>query len=445
MSNRDNKNKSKGQSPVSLREMGTVPLILVCFLLHTANAAFLDLGWNAKTVALGGASAALHADPSAANYNPAGVFGIRRTKASFMYALPYAGLDMLAGGDSTSLGINRGSVFYPGLRFGTLGLSMNIFSVEGIYSENSYILHYSISGEKIKGFFKSFSDKDSMGGFSFRQSRAGSPLNIKTFWGMNMKLLNHSYTPDIYTAGDPVFASASSKSAISMDLGMLMLINSSFRAGLSLNDLNSPDTGIYNEDKVPMAFRIGAGYEYNRLSLLADFSSRSGISNIHLGLQYALEPMYLRAGFNLDELSGGFGLHLSSFLLDYSLAWPLAVSGSFGSHRLELGIYFGQEIKEEKKERAKKRKKKFSRVRKRKTEKRDKVRPSPEIKTPELSLPLPELPEDDVPDKELSLPPPPEDKKEEAEIEEKAPEEKKEPEKKPAKKAQKRRKKRIYR
>jgi hypothetical protein len=328
-------------------------VLAVCQLLTAgiSYAAFLDPGWGARATAMGGAYTALADDSSGIFWNPAGTARSDEIQLSLMYAQPLLGLDLHAGHDDTSLGMNYGSFMYP-LSWGTLGLAVSNLSASGIYSENVYALNYSVSGGKISAFAEKFKPKSGFGGLGSLDGRKRTrkdKVKPETYWGMNIKMLGHGFTKDRYTESDPVFESGDSKSALSLDLGMLLLYKK-LLFGMYLRDLNQPDVGLDSEDKVPMEIRTGVGFNLGRFISAVDFSSRDKLINMHAGCEYRIKALALRAGFNLDEVTAGFGLKKGIIKMDYSFIWPLSIKESYGTHRISLTFKLGQKKKEEKDE-----------------------------------------------------------------------------------------------
>ena len=163
--------------------------ILIIFLLGISSitlGAFLDPGWGARPVGMGGAFTAASSGAEGMMWNPAGPVRDSQIQASFMYAQPYMGLDMLSGKDTATLGMNAGFVVYP-LSWGTIGLGMTNIGVSDTYSESVYILHYSVQGSKISALAKSMKKESSFGGFDFGgRKRSLNEVKPVTFWGINI-------------------------------------------------------------------------------------------------------------------------------------------------------------------------------------------------------------------------------------------------------------------
>ncbi len=343
----------------------TLLFLLLYYFITLSDAAFLDPGWTARATGVGGAFTSLSNDANGIFWNPAGIAQSREIQATFMYAKPYSGLELYAGPDKTNLGMNCGTFIYPLKKWGSIGFGVTSLSVSDVYIENMYIISYALSGKRINEFFKKFQPDSQFGAFEgFKEKKQKfSSVKPAAYLGINIKYLNHKYIPDRYTESDPVFEGGTSKGVISLDFGVLVLYNK-LSLGLALRDLNQPDAGLKDEDKVPMEARIGAGLHLGKFVPSLDFSYRDKLFNFHSGVEYSLKSFVFRGGVNMDEVAAGFGFCSKLLLLDYSFTWPFTIMDSYGSHRISLTVRFGrvEEEIETKKIRTKKLKpKKFKR------------------------------------------------------------------------------------
>jgi len=334
-----------------MRELRNILIIafMSCFIAASPCAgAFLDPGWGARPTGMGGAYTSASGDSDCMMWNPAGTAQARTYQATFMYAKPYMGLDLYAGSDKTDLGMNYGSALYPFRKQGAIGLGIANMTVSDLYGESMYILNLSLPVSRISKFFKKYKSKDDFGGFGSQKSYVPGAVKPVTYVGMNIKLLGHKYILDRYTESDPVFASGTSKSAISIDLGVLVLYKK-LSCGLSLKDLNQPDVGLKELDKVPSEMRLGCGFKFRKFSPVMDISYRDSLLNVHLGGEYLSGPLGMRVGGNMDEVTAGMGIDVKVLQLDYSFIWPFAIADSYGTHRVSLMVKFGSvpEITEE--------------------------------------------------------------------------------------------------
>src|ERR1017187_10395394 len=65
------------------------------------HAAFLDDGWGARPVGMGGAFTAIADDSNAPLYNPAGIVQVQWNELSAMYSQLFSGLTLYSGNSAT--------------------------------------------------------------------------------------------------------------------------------------------------------------------------------------------------------------------------------------------------------------------------------------------------------------------------------------------------------
>jgi len=301
-----------------------------------ATAAFLDPGWNVRATAMGGAFTALSDDGSGIFANPAGCARAKKIEAAFMYVQPYKGLELYCGEDKTNLGMHCYSFLYPFKNWGTAGFGLTNLSASAVYGENVYIASYAIPAIKIKELFEKMKPKDEFFG-SAGWETGRSRYKTTTYLGINLKFMNHKYLLDKYAKTDPVFENGSSESAVGMDFGILVLYRE-LSFGLAVKDFNQPNVGLKSKDIVPREVKFGTSLRVGKFRPSFDVSRRDKLSNIHLGGEYSLKSLFLRAGVNLDEAAAGFGFRKNWLALDYSFVFPLHIKDSLGSHRISIKI-----------------------------------------------------------------------------------------------------------
>src|SRR5207302_9163172 len=72
-------------------------LFLFIALSSALDAAFLDAGWGARPVGMGGAFTAIADDSNAPLYNPAGLVQVQWNEVSAMYSRLFSGLTLYSG------------------------------------------------------------------------------------------------------------------------------------------------------------------------------------------------------------------------------------------------------------------------------------------------------------------------------------------------------------
>jgi len=317
-------------------------LAFVCLTsVSQLNAAFKDIGWSVRAVGMGGAFVGVCDDATGILYNPAGIAQVEYYETNFMHTKLYTGLD------TVDLTLNYVAFMLPksDLGFGSLGLNWANFSAAQ-YRED--IINF-VYAESINKIVKQL--------FNYR-------LRDKLLVGLNIKYLQHSYSLDVRTVNDPVFAGGNSKSNITMDIGLLYKpIPRRFRgfsAGVVVKNITQPDVGLKNQDMVPLEIGIGAAFKIDEFGSIKnilsavdftyrnqDWSNVEDKLNIHLGAEawFINEILGLRLGGNYNELSFGFSIKpkIKSRLLlqfDYALLWPLQIQETTGTHKFSLSVFY---------------------------------------------------------------------------------------------------------
>jgi len=318
-----------------------LPIIILCLVLIAANAqsAFKDSGWGTRPAGMGGAFSAIADDASAPLWNPAGISQIKDVEASFMYAKLFTDLS------GVNMGLNYLSLIYPIQEGVSLGANWANFTSKDLYTEDTALLSLSIELDQIMPLI------------------TGSRLIPEIHTGLNVKYLSHEFELDDRTQDDPVFKGGKSKSATTLDLGILIKPNISSMKGLSLGivgkNLTEPDVGLKTEDKVPTEWRLGMAYRWGDFLILKrlrtdelitalDISVRDEDTNYHMGIEnwWAKSTLGTRFGMNMNEISIGLSYLNKTFpqtfnwQIDYSFIFPLTIEDTLGTHRVSLTARF---------------------------------------------------------------------------------------------------------
>ncbi len=299
-------------------------------------AAFQDSGWGARPVGMGGAYTAISDDSSASLYNPAGLVQIQWNEITAMYSRLFSGLTLYSGSASTggdTVHLDQSYLAYASraMRYGSWGISWADFNTTSLYREDTVTLSYA---HYLGGLIPALDNQVSM--------------------GVNLKYLRRSFSLDAAASADPTFSGGNSQSAFGADLGLLWKPDAGAcegcRVGLSVKNLNQPDVGFRETDRVPVEWRLGAAYQSRRIPWLVpalDLSRRDGETGIYGGAESWLfhDTLGLRLGANRSE--GAMGLSYYQLLgkkfgfrFDYGITIPYFVSDASGSHRLQITVYF---------------------------------------------------------------------------------------------------------
>jgi hypothetical protein len=311
-------------------------IFLWSFLQKPAHAAFLDDGWGARPVGMGGAFTAIADDANASLFNPAGLTQVQWNEVSAMYARLFSGLTLYSGNDSTGgdqVHLDQSYLAYVSkpTKFGSFGLSWANFNTTHLYREDTVALTYA---RNLGDFIPS--------------------LNNDLSLGANVKYLRRGISLDASTANDPVFSGGSNASGVAFDVGVLYKPEqgplAGWRLGFTGQNLNQPNVGFGEKDAVPIAWRLGLGYQSKDRPWLVpdiDYTRRDGVNDIHAGLESWLfhDAIGLRTGVNRDEAAAGLSFYQAvgksfGFRLDYGFTIPFYVEGTGGSHRVQATVYF---------------------------------------------------------------------------------------------------------
>jgi hypothetical protein len=308
-------------------------LLVVLSCSNLSHASFEELPTGARQAGLGNAFTAIADDVYSTYYNPAGLAQLHRSEFTAYYAKLYSGLT-----DGSS--IDRSFIAYghPTAKHGTFGFSYLDLSLAGLYSENTFALHYA----------KDLRERWNLGG--------------------SLKLLRKSFGSDAYTqnainsdtgaslgAPDPLFAkNGSSKSALSMDIGTQYRISRIYGVGLAILNANSPNMALSpgDSDQVSAVYKAGLARKTKTTAVDAEVSMRKFTSEEYRfnmgGERWIRDSFAIRGGLGFGQrqyqmTSIGFSYKWEAFQVDYALIYPLTgIKGTFGTNQLSMTFRFGR-------------------------------------------------------------------------------------------------------
>jgi len=323
--------------------------ILILFLIFTCSlppvlAQFDDLGVGARGIGMGNAFIGLADDGYSIYYNPAGLQRVGWKELVLDYGKLYWGLD-----DNSNLGQsfvgyahhidNLGKLKIDG----TFGFGWLNFALTRYYREDTFMFAF---GKRIPGI------------------RAGSLAA-----GLNLKLLYKGFRKTLYTENavnldtgelrggiDPVFKNGYSHTAFSTDLGFLYDLGRHHSFALTLNDINQPDMGLLDKDRIALATKLGYAYRSDNFNMTSDLTFKRKDITISAGTEkwFMGKTLGVRAGLGIGtreyaSLCLGASYRYSRlFQFDYGFVYPLrGISSFYGSHRLSLTLRFGVKVPEE--------------------------------------------------------------------------------------------------
>jgi hypothetical protein len=286
-----------------------------------------DPGWSfdrrvgARTTGMGDAFVALADDMNALNYNPAGLALERSPEFSLEYANLYYGLD------DGWLQENH-FAYAQGLPdFGGFGFAWNNRSLNGVYSENEFLLGY-----------------------------AGQPFgNLPLSAGLAVKLFYLGYS-DSQTALNSYFSGGTDKYQFGLDLGVLYELAAEkpdfprIKAGVSAIDVNQPDLGLRNEARQPLEIRAGASAAYQDWDSDVELVLSGTQPQTHVGLEkwFNRREWGVRTGVisgagtgTTWTLGGSYAFDLTACTLRLNYSFNCSFGGiqdTAGIHRLSLDV-----------------------------------------------------------------------------------------------------------
>ena len=322
----------------------TTAVTLLLVLAACTQAAFMDPGFGARPMAMGGAFTAVSDDANAPSWNPAGMASVEGINANFMHSRLFTGLD------GVNIWLNYASVVLPTddvprlggysvKDIGTFGIAWTSLVSRNLYREDTLILAYA------------------------------NRINRYIDAGGGIKYLGRGYTLDKYAEADPVFEDSSSAHTVTADIGMLIRPwgdpEEGLRVGISGQNLIPADTGIQKEDIVPAVFKIGAAYKMPPLRIFRKIDVSGAVAaldvsyrdqrwgetfgnkiNIHFGLEgrFLEDSLALRCGANTADVSIGAGyvtdIEGIRTGFNYAFALPFRIRSTYGTHRLSLNTRF---------------------------------------------------------------------------------------------------------
>jgi len=187
--------------------------------------------------------------------------------------------------------------------------------------------------------------------------------------GLNLKVLYKGFQKTLYTENatnldtseqrggrDPVFENGYSRTGFSTNLGLLYDLGRHHSIGLTLYDINQPDMGLADKDRVALATKLGYAYRSTNFNMTSDLTFKRRDIAISAGTEkwFMGKTLAVRGGLGIGEreyasLSLGASYRYSRlFQFDYSFVYPLRGVSSFsGSHRFSLTLRFGVKSPEE--------------------------------------------------------------------------------------------------
>lgn len=276
-------------------------LLFILFLISTVTlfGIFDNYEPSARARAMGGAYAPLSDDAGGVFYNPAGI-GLSKNGFQFGFSNLY---DM----EFSQLKSAAGTYILPN-KMGTVGIGLQSFDVTyedtNLMSEGTYTLAHSFT------LLKDIHSNIMLG-----------------------------YTASLYHLKMMDYGS---EDAFGFGVGGMAVLHQRTRIGFFATNLNSPDMGKQNDEKLPKRLDAGISYEpYEGVTTAIDLKQDFGhATEIHGGVEIKLVPMFaLRFGVhnNPSEYSAGAGFNVKNIQIDYAYKMHDVLNST---HHFSVGYSF---------------------------------------------------------------------------------------------------------
>ncbi len=293
---------------------------------------FLDTASGVRSAGMGEAFVGVADDASAVLCNPAGLAMVEEVQLTSLYSDFYSQLEPVSdNGQAGSIGdMYVGAALPLGDHPGTVGVSwLRFFSHP--YQENTFYLSYGHPFQLPELFGKK------------------SILNA----GTNLKYLFWAVDRNESVASSPELYPNLSKGGITADVGLMTVIEDVLRVGMDVENLAPVDLGVTDTDPLKQVYRAGVSYLWkpdsnyvNVVQPTLEVSLRGPVYTTKLGVEvWGMDrSAAVRLGVNNDAVTGGLSYRSElknaplEVRLDYALAYPFYVTGSWGTHRLGVTL-----------------------------------------------------------------------------------------------------------
>ncbi len=345
-----------------------VPILLSIFVGGTGaqtirdySGEFLELGVGARSLALGGAGAAISEDATAGYWNPAGLGALKFPMVTAMHESRFDG----------TVQYNYAALAVPLDARTTAALSILHVGVSGILDTRNALVDFDNTGQLDPNNYlnydkvSSFDNYDWVVVLSFGKLAGPNSGDILTptddasgpekfAWGVNAKLIDRRLDPQTTATG------------IGFDVGARYRVSGAFSVAAVAQDITttllSYSTGT--KELVSPTLKLGGDYVWNitsdgahRLMPTVDadvrFEGRSSVAQVHAGpitadfhegLEYQFKNIFaLRGGYNdMKMWSVGVGLAISKLHIDYAYLGFNGQDQLGATHRISMSFLLDQ-------------------------------------------------------------------------------------------------------
>ena len=292
--------------------------------IKEAQCAFVDTYWGVRALGMGGAYTAVADDANAPLYNIAGISFAVQKEITIMGSRLFTGIE------GVEIGANYLGYVHPiSLNYGTLSFAWSSTSTPGLRREDTFNLGYA---RRLNDVIKIDEDM------------------VEISAGLNLKYLMQEVKFD-----EEDKDLASSKGAMTADIGLLAVFNNGISVGYSSKYLLPADIGFLETDEVKNINVVGLSYYNEELpyikipyfTIALDIIFRDNESSIRAGVEsYVIDgKLALRLGGREEAFNIGFGYDFAfanemNLVIDYAFELPMQVEESYGSHFFSLSFKF---------------------------------------------------------------------------------------------------------
>jgi hypothetical protein len=306
---------------------------------------FLQLGVGARSLALGGAGAAISEDATAGYWNPAGLGTLQFPMVTAMHETRFDG----------TVNYNYGALAVPLDARTTVALSILNIGISGILDTRNALVDANNNGQLDPNEYldynkvSQFSNYDWVGLLSFAKA-----LDSSLSWGVNAKIIYRRLDPQTTATGLGFDLAARYKPWDALTLGAV--------AQDITTTLLSYSTGT--KELVSPTIKLGAAYVWritddgaHRLMPTVDadlrFEDRGSVAQVHAGpisadlhegLEYQFKNLFaLRGGYNdMNMWSVGAGISFSKLHIDYAYLGFNGQDQLGATHRVSISFLLDQ-------------------------------------------------------------------------------------------------------
>jgi hypothetical protein len=274
---------------------------------------FLNFGVGARALAMGHAFTGVSDDVDAIYWNPSGLGTFRSSQVTFQHS------PLILGG-----AYQYAAYAQPIYGFGTLGVGIINLTSGSVPKVNSLNTEIGDFEKRETGYLVSYAQ------------RFGDMFSL----GGTLKMAEHSIDDR-------------SARGYGADLGGLYMPMERLRVGLMVRNLLTPKYKFDTDTETfPRILRAGASYKMfnDRLLTSLDLEKTIGTSQglrPHFGLEgHIVSNVFLRAGINQTEITGGIGLNWKTLQFDYAAGFQevglvnrVAIKVFFGGYDVDVKAF----------------------------------------------------------------------------------------------------------